>query len=243
MQLYCTRQYECSAVLACSVLEIGQNYIVLWKFWKVCCPGVQIFPATKWRIPVHSWRNCSFSIRPGCELNIIIVKAKVKVKSEAGYGVGVLRNAVFVPGSESESPFWARLRLRARTTPWLYTEPSTTRFRPVYSSWALTVAHAKAGVVICVLKCWAFCRAHDLSTYEMCKCLYDCCTLVKMVRAYFNVVILVQHIATGQILSAALPLLTVPRLRTEIAKRSFLYMLHLLSATVYLQTSCVRQWL
>jgi len=136
VQLYCTQQNECSAVVYCSVLEMGLNYIVLWKFCKVCCPWVQISPARKWRIAVHSWRNRSFSIWPGCELNIIIVKAKVKVKSEAGYGVGVLRNAVFVPGSESESPFWARLRLRARTTPWLYTEPSTTWFRPVYSSCA-----------------------------------------------------------------------------------------------------------
>jgi len=32
-----------------------------------------------------------------------------------------------------ESPFWVRLRLRARTAPWLYIEPSTMLFQPVYS--------------------------------------------------------------------------------------------------------------
>jgi len=35
--------------------------------------------------------------------------------------------------SESKSPSRGTLRLRAHTNPWLYIEPSTTRFRPVYS--------------------------------------------------------------------------------------------------------------
>jgi len=111
--LWCTRFRFCSKV-TCELLSKWtwhcQPSIGIVARLGACC--VHIWAAIMWFVCIM-YMLC---IADKCDIVVHVVA----FKSGHGVKVGV--------------PFWRRFRSWACTTPWLYVEPSTLRFWPVYSS-------------------------------------------------------------------------------------------------------------